>query len=384
MVEKILVVDDEIDTLRLVGLTLQRQGYQVVAANNGEQALQMVHTEKPDVIILDVMMPDMDGFEVTRQLRDDPSVADIPILMFTARAQLDDKVTGYEVGADDYLTKPIHPAELVSHVKVLLDRCKERSGTGGRQHGYTIGVLAPAGGVGVSSITLNLAVILQQTVESNLIAAELRPGHGVWQIENSQRCTNGLNNLLTLKPEEIAASAVENELYRTDSGLRLLLSSRRIKDVEEIKATTQVENIVSQLSMMAPLVLLDIGSVFWSNYKKLLSLCHELIIVSAPHQPIIERTQTLLNELDGLGFGQSCAKPISIFLLNRIRMDDVLSVNDVKDALNLADIYSIPPTPEDAHQADEKGIPFVLMNPDSIAVQQYQQFAKTIAQRITQ
>jgi DNA-binding response OmpR family regulator len=122
MPEKILIVDDDVDTLRLVGLMLQRQGYQIVAASSGHQALNMATTEKPDLIILDVMMPDLDGYEVTRQLRGSPATASIPIIMFTAKSQVDDKVTGFEVGADDYLTKPTQPRELFAHVKAVLSR----------------------------------------------------------------------------------------------------------------------------------------------------------------------------------------------------------------------------------------------------------------------
>src|SRR5512140_759641 len=122
MPEKILIVDDDVDTLRLVGLMLQRQGYQITAATNGEQGLEKAFQERPDVILLDVMMPDMDGYEVTRRLRKNPVTATTPILLFTAKTQLDDKVAGFEAGADDYLTKPTHPAELQAHIKALLVR----------------------------------------------------------------------------------------------------------------------------------------------------------------------------------------------------------------------------------------------------------------------
>jgi DNA-binding response OmpR family regulator len=88
MPEKILVVDDDVDTLRLVGLMLQRQGYEIVAASSGRQALSMARSDDPDLIILDVMMPDMDGYEVTRRLRSDQSTSTIPIIMFTAKTQL--------------------------------------------------------------------------------------------------------------------------------------------------------------------------------------------------------------------------------------------------------------------------------------------------------
>jgi DNA-binding response OmpR family regulator len=101
--------------------------------------------------LLDVMMPDMDGYEVTRRLRKNPVTAATPILMFTAKTQLDDKVAGFEVGVDDYLTKPTHPAELQAHVKALLARYEKKDANKivtahHNQHGLVIGVLAARGG----------------------------------------------------------------------------------------------------------------------------------------------------------------------------------------------------------------------------------------------
>ena len=92
MPDKVLIVDDDVQTLRLVGLMLERQGYKILAANSGNQALQMARTEQPDVIILDIMMPDMDGYEVIRRLRKDPETANLPILLFTAKTDVDNKI----------------------------------------------------------------------------------------------------------------------------------------------------------------------------------------------------------------------------------------------------------------------------------------------------
>ncbi len=127
MAEKILIVDDDVETLRLVGLMLQREGYEIASASNGAQALSMAQREMPDLIVLDVMMPDMDGYQVTSSLRQMPGTALTPILMFTAKSQVDDKVAGYDAGVDDYLTKPVHPAELVAHIKALLGRSRARN-----------------------------------------------------------------------------------------------------------------------------------------------------------------------------------------------------------------------------------------------------------------
>ncbi|MGW8250578.1 MAG: response regulator transcription factor, partial [Anaerolineales bacterium] len=122
MPEKILIVDDDIDTLKLVGLILQRQGYEVTVASSGSQALEMMKTEVPDLLLLDIMMPEIDGYEVAVQMRSEPMLAEVPIIMFTAKSQLDDKVAGFEAGADDYLTKPTQPRELLAHIKAVLAR----------------------------------------------------------------------------------------------------------------------------------------------------------------------------------------------------------------------------------------------------------------------
>src|SRR5512135_732527 len=98
MAEKILIVDDDIDSLKLIGLMLQRQGYEISAASSGAQAFNKAFAEHPDLIILDVMMPDMDGYEICRRLRANPATQAIPIIMFTAKTLIDDKVAGFEAG----------------------------------------------------------------------------------------------------------------------------------------------------------------------------------------------------------------------------------------------------------------------------------------------
>jgi len=131
VVEKILIIDDDLDTTRLVCIMIQNMGYQTVVANDGQQGLIETNNEIPDLVLLDVMMPDMDGYEVARRLRNNPKTTQIPILMFTAKSQADDKVTGYAAGADDYLTKPTHPSQLQAHVKALLERSpKAETGPG--------------------------------------------------------------------------------------------------------------------------------------------------------------------------------------------------------------------------------------------------------------
>lgn len=117
MAKKILAVDDEKHIVRLVQINLEKEGYEVVTANTGREALEKVASEKPDLVIMDVMMPEMDGLEALAALKNDEATANIPIIMLTAKAQDADVFRGWQTGADLYLTKPFNPMELVTFVK---------------------------------------------------------------------------------------------------------------------------------------------------------------------------------------------------------------------------------------------------------------------------
>ena len=122
MAARILIADDDAQIVRLVRSYLEQAGYGVLTAADGDQALHIIRRDRPDLVVLDVMMPGHDGFELTRLLRADESLASIPILMLTARVEDADKLSGLNNGADDYLTKPFNPLEVVARVRALLRR----------------------------------------------------------------------------------------------------------------------------------------------------------------------------------------------------------------------------------------------------------------------
>lgn len=123
---KILLVDDDIDILEIVGFNLEAEGYQVLKASNGKEAIQKAKAEIPNLIILDVMMPEMDGIETCENIRKIPDLQNTIVTFLTARGEDYSQVAGFEVGADDYITKPIKPKLLVSKVKALLRRVKDQ------------------------------------------------------------------------------------------------------------------------------------------------------------------------------------------------------------------------------------------------------------------
>jgi DNA-binding response OmpR family regulator len=118
----ILIADDDPDILALVSFRLQRAGYEILQARNGEEAVQMALDRRPDLAILDVMMPRMDGYEATRRLRQHEETRRMPVILLTARVQEEDIARGFDAGADDYVKKPFSPQELGSRVQAVLGR----------------------------------------------------------------------------------------------------------------------------------------------------------------------------------------------------------------------------------------------------------------------
>jgi two-component system, OmpR family, alkaline phosphatase synthesis response regulator PhoP len=125
---KILVCDDERHIVRLIQVNLERQGWEVVTAFDGKEGLEKIKAEKPNLVVLDVMMPYMDGFEVLKSLRREPDTEALPVIMLTAKAQDKDVFEGYHYGADMYLTKPFNPMELVTFVKRIIQNQDGKDG----------------------------------------------------------------------------------------------------------------------------------------------------------------------------------------------------------------------------------------------------------------
>ncbi len=120
MAKRILVVDDEVQLVEMVKIRLEANGYEVLAAYDGQEALDKTREEKPDLIVLDLMLPKLDGYKVCRMIKFDEKYKNIPIILFSARAQESDKEMGVQVGANAYITKPFEPQALLSKIKELL------------------------------------------------------------------------------------------------------------------------------------------------------------------------------------------------------------------------------------------------------------------------
>lgn len=371
------------DTLRLVGLMLQRQQYQIIAVSNGAQGLAKAVEEQPDLILLDVMMPEMDGYEVARRLRKDPVTASIPILMFTAKTQLDDKVAGFEVGADDYLTKPTHPTELLLHVKALLSRvipkhAGEMETASQEKQGYVIGIFSARSGLGVTSVAVNLAAGLFAQSQADVILAELTPGQGTLALELGLPPQNGLTELLQGTTAETTHEKVQSLLMSHSMGAKILAASDHPRDVDLGSRAANFEALVAQLATLARFIVLDLGSGLSASAQRVLPLCAEYLVVMEGTANSIRHTRLLLDELAELKIDLN---KISIVLNNRIRSDAQIPWAQVQKKLGHPVTTAITPLPEVFTQAARLQTPAIIAQPASMISQQIIKIADGILER---
>jgi DNA-binding response OmpR family regulator/CO dehydrogenase nickel-insertion accessory protein CooC1 len=379
MAEKILIIDDDVDTLKLVGMMLQKQGYKIIASSNGEQGLKQAEAENPDLILLDVMLPEMDGYEVAKRLRANEMTANTPILMFTAKTQLDDKVTGFEAGADDYLTKPTHPTELKEHVKALLARSsKDKISTSelpAEKPSTIIGVIAPRGGQGVTTVAVNLGDALRLSTKRDVIVAELRPGMGTLGPDLGEANPGALTELLSTDLADITREIIQDKLFSLPSGLRLLFGSVQSKDGLIENASELMEALVNRMSFLTSYLVLDLGAGLRPMIQKLIPACDFLLVLVEPVMNSVVYSKVLLSDLAELAGNQ---QNIHAIVVNRIRSDTQLTMSQMEEILGHTPLIAITPAPEIIFTAARMKTTAFAASPDSLSTQQFTKLAESI------
>lgn len=385
MAEKILIVDDDIDSLKLIGLMLQRHGYEVIAANSGGQALQKVEGDIPNLIILDVMMPDMNGLEVARRLRANPRTANVPIIMFTAKTLIDDKVKGFEAGADDYLTKPTHPAELASRVKAILARNTPAAGGAAppaaqnrQQRALSIGVLGAKGGVGTTTVALNVAASSFMQANEPTVMADFRLGVGSLGLQLGFGRAQSMARLLTKAPTDISPQVVEAELSNHQSGLRALVSSANPREGQLNYSDDTAIAIVRALRNIGRVNVYDLGHGLTRTTAKLITEVDRLIVVVEPNGVSLMMGRELVREIDNAGGGGR----ISVVVVNRSQSNLQTPWHEVENMLGREVRAIISAAPELAFQAIENATPMVMLQPNAIVSGQFMKLAEGMKTRI--
>ncbi len=377
MAAKILIVDDNLESVKLVGLMLERRGYEIAAARSGAQALEKAQSENPDLVILDIMMPDMEGYEVCRRLRANPTTATLPIIMFTAKTTVSDKVAGFQAGADDYLTKPVHPEELASRVEAVLLRSARRQAAAQLEmKAKILGFLGSKGGVGTTTLATNIAVSMIQGPArgKKVVLADMRSGMAAAAIQLGLRRQVGIARLLEQPLERIDVKAVEAQLEEHRSGVLVLGGQVEPPGVAAALSPAHAQTIIRQLGTFADYLLLDLGVGLDDTNRRLLPDCQYIVMAVEPQRVSLTLGQALLDALSS-----SLNLPrhrIKLVLINKAPSATTFTKEAIEGLLQHELVGVIPPAPELAFQSAEQGMPMVVIQPTSLVAHQIRTVAE--------
>jgi DNA-binding response OmpR family regulator len=357
---KILVVDDEPNVLRMVTFTLLTEDYEVVGATNGAEALDKAETEVPDLIILDVMLPDMSGVEVCKQLRQKPETTSVPIIMFSALSQVADKVKSLEAGADEYLTKPITHEELLARVKAILSRFQQLRSSTPKQLGKVIGLIGAKGGVGTTCVALNLASALALT-QKNVIAAEIRSCYGTFSALVNLVQPRGLTGLLAINPDRLTERDIRAHLTILPSGLNLLVGPQQVKEYGEIDPQ-RLEVLIKKLALLADYTILDLPAISSPANETAIQCCDLIALVTEPLATSVSSGIMTIEQLRTWGVQGS---RLGAIIVNRAPYAAPFKPEQICAKLGIEIIIVIPTASDVFITAQQAGLPVVIFRPNS-------------------
>jgi CheY-like chemotaxis protein/MinD-like ATPase involved in chromosome partitioning or flagellar assembly len=363
---RILVVDDEADLLDMMRLVLeQRGGHQTVLSAEAEDGLAQALADLPDLIILDVMMPGMTGYEMCRRLRANPATASIPILILTARAQPMDRDAAMNAGADDYMTKPVTMSELLERVDALLAKREETAPA----FAGTFVLLSLRGGVGVTSLVVNLAVVLAQTSGGAACLVDLCPSSGHVALQLGLRPEPNWSILVEAAGAgSLDAESIRACLLQHSSGLRVL-ASPFIPIVGDGMPQQAAQTLLRGLQQQFAVVIVDAPAMLNRMAMTALEAASAVGLVLTAESPSI---QTAVGTLRAL---QQWSNKLYI-VLNQVTPGAQVPVEALAHTLKRPVVGNIPFDPSQA-RALAQGTPLALSAPTAPLAQAVQSLART-------
>ncbi|HLF25186.1 MAG TPA: response regulator [Anaerolineae bacterium] len=349
----VLVIDDDLDLLNMLRLMLERGGHTVSTTADGADGLNKARELNPDIAIIDVMMPGMHGYQVCRKLREDPATAHLAILILTARAQPVDREAALAAQADDYMSKPVSPTELLTKVNELLNR--KQAADEPKQ--FLLTLLSLRGGVGVTSIAVNLALTVQQSGAGTCLV-DLAPGAGHTALQ--LRLTPKVSWMDWLRtPADLNAQGIDKYLLTHESGLRLLAAPF----VPAPETNVPPEPFLKMLSLLREKfqrVIVDAPPVLNGAARAAVQIADEIWLVLAPEVASLQSTVATLRALKALNVDDDKIALVS----NQVSARPGLTQPAIEKALNRPVAAALPYDEAQAATIGQ-GAPLMLGQPDS-------------------
>ena len=377
MAAKILIVDDDPDIQRLLGYTLKQEGYQVLIGADGAEALRMWAKDQPDLILLDIMLPKLDGYQVATRIRSDEGMSShVPIIMLTAETDIEQKVRGLKAGADDYLIKPFHPAELLARIRTLLARFAPRQASmaPGAPLGRVFAFYGAKGGVGTTTIVINAAISMHREVGRKVVLVDGNLQFG----DHRVFLDLGLDRKSIV--DVVVAPAIDQELIRSvvvkhDSGVDLLLAPPSPETAELVSAEQHhMATILDQLRGLYDYVLIDIDKRLDETNLDVIGVADIVFVVMTADLSCLKNVRLVLETMAQLGVENSKVQ----LVLNRSNAYTGINVRNAEGALKRRIDYQVVNEYRTAISSLNSGAPFSLTKADSVLGKSMLEFVKQV------
>ena len=363
---KILIVDDDKDILRLLEFTFKRAKHEVIACLDGPQALAEVKAQKPDLIVADVMMPRMTGYEFCERVRAEADSKQTPIIIFSARFQPIDRQTALDAGATDYLPKSSSPDVLVKSITEYLPSPEVSVASA------IIGFFSLRGGIGVTSLAVNSAIALASTQKARTVLVDLVPLGGHAALMLGLRPTSNVGNALSASKNDFALDSIRPHLMKHSSGIQLLASTLNYEQKLSSR-DERLEQLIVALKSDFPLIVLDVPHILESHLAPILKLFDKISLILSPDMPSLQSTAMALLGLARLGISEDKI----MLVLNQIGPQSALSLETIQKAVRRPIAANIPFEP-DMIRAVNNGKPLLISRPESVAAVAISQLANKL------
>jgi len=360
---RVLVVDDDPGIQKLVERTLGTRGYDVVSASNGTEGLNMIQSERPDIVILDKVMPDIDGFEVARRLRREPDFAHIPIIILTGASRLGDKLDAFNAGADDYLTKPFEVDELAARLAALLRRAEAFKAAQSQSleavdSARMIAIHSLRGGSGTSTLAVNLAYALTHLWSSSTMLLDLVFSAGQVALMLNEAIRRSWSDLTAFEESNLDLDALESIMNRLENNMHFIAAPKDPIDADEV-SNDLVKKAIRLLKPRYEYIVADLPHNFSDLSLDLLESADTILLVLAPELVSIRAASVTLNTYGELGFEAEKIK----LILNQTISHSGLTGRQIENALHHPISMVIPYSPKRFVDAINSGVPLLQSHP---------------------